>query len=430
VNKRILHLAIPNILSNLSIPLLGMVDTALMGHLEDERHLGAIALGGILFNFIYWGFAFLRMGTTGMTAQAFGRKDMSDSILTLSRAMLVAIAGSLLIILLQLPIAWLGFSLLEGDADVEAIARAYFRIRIWAAPASLGLYAFHGWFLGMQNARFPMVLTILVNLLNIAFSLLFIYHFGLKSDGVALGTVCAQYLGLATAIFLFFWKYKKKMPRIHLAEVLDLVALRRFFSVNADIFIRTILLVFSFAFFTSKSAAIGNSVLAANQVLLQYFFAMSYAVDGFAYAAESLIGRFRGEADEKGIRHAVRLLFLWGMGFGLLFALIYLVGGNELLYLFTDNPDVMEAAKPYLLWLALLPLAGSAAFMWDGVYIGATETRTMRNTMLIATLLIFLPAYYLTVPHIGNHALWLAMNAFMLARAVLLWGMAGRRIYR
>lgn len=429
MNRSILRLAIPNILSNLSVPLLGMVDTALMGRMETEIYIGAIALGTILFNFIYWGFGFLRMGTTGMTAQAYGQGDHQESISILGRALLVALAGSLLIIILQKFIGRLGFDLIQGDAAVKDLARSYFYIRIYAAPATLALYAFHGWFLGMQNARYPMWLTIFVNLLNIGFNLIFIYMFNMKSDGVALGTVCAQYTGLLLAILLFLRKYRNCLPRFKVDRVIQLSALRRFFSVNSDIFIRTICLIFAFAFFTSASAGIGSLALAANQILLQYFYLMAFGTDGFAFAAESLVGRFKGAGEPKQLRRAVKLLFFWGCGLGIIFALVYAAAGNNLLRLFTDQTAVIEAALPYVWWMILIPPAGAVAFMWDGVYIGATATKPMRNTMLLATLVFFLPVYYLSFPAMGNHGLWLAMLVFMLARAILLSLTARKHIF-
>ncbi|RMG32175.1 MAG: MATE family efflux transporter [Bacteroidetes bacterium] len=429
MNKTILRLAIPNILSNISVPLLGMVDTALMGRLESEIYLGAIALGSIIFNFIYWGFAFLRMGTTGMTAQAFGQGNQQESMLIFSRAMTVALGGGLLLLIMQSGIGWLGFSILEGDAEIKQLARQYFDIRIYAAPATLGLYAFHGWFLGMQNARYPLLLTLLVNLMNILFNLLFVFHFDMKANGVALGTVVAQYIGLVAAIGLFFYRYRAFI-RYHIwTDILEIGALRRFFGVNADIFIRTICLVFTFGFFTSKSASIDALTLAANQVLLQYFHLMAYGVDGFAFAAESLAGKYLGARDLRSLRRAIRLLFVWGVGLGLLFALFYLIWGKDLLFIFTNQQHIIAQAQTYLWWMALIAVGGAVSFMWDGVYIGSTATRAMRNTMLIATLGVFLPAFYLSFPTLGNHGLWLAMTLFMLARGILLGMLASKSIF-
>jgi MATE family multidrug resistance protein len=428
-NREILRLAIPNILSNISIPLLGMVDTALMGRLESEIYIGAVALGSIIFNIIYWGFGFLRMGTTGLTAQSYGQEDRTECSAILGRGLLFALGGSILILALQSAIAWIGFSLLQGDEAVKTLATQYFYIRIYAAPATLGLYVFQGWFLGMQNARYPMVLTIVVNLLNIVFNIVFVLQMGMKVDGVALGTVCAQYLGLALAVGMFFFKYRPFIARIERREVFRLTAIKRFFAVNVDIFIRTVCLVFTFAFFTSASAAIDSLTLAANQILLQYLSLMSYAVDGFAFAAESLVGRYIGARDSTHLRKSVRYLFYWGIGFGAAFALVYGLMGRELLRIFTDQEEIIQAALPYVWWIVAISLAGSVAYMWDGVYIGATATVPMRNMMLISTIVIFLPVYYLTLSSVGNHGLWLALLLFMVARGITLGLLAQKNIF-
>ncbi len=429
MNRNILRLAIPNILSNLSVPLLGMVDTALMGRLEDEVYLGAIGIGGIIFNFIYWGFGFLRMGTTGLTAQAYGKKDQQEITSLLVRGLLVAGSASVVLLLGQYPLVWVAFLIVEGGPEVTALAKEYVLIRIYAAPATIGLYVFHGWFLGMQNARYPMVLTILVNLMNIGCNMLFIYEFGMKSDGVAWGTVCAQYTGLLGACFLFWYKYASFTHYFSWSSIKNWEALSRFWSVNSDIFFRTISLVLVFSFFTSASAGMSALMLAGNQILLQFQHLMAYAVDGFAFAAESLVGRFRGEDDRNKLKEAIHLLIRWGLGFGGCFSLIYGLFGTSMLYLFTDIPEVIATAKPYLYWVVILPLVSAGAFIWDGIYIGATATKPMRNTVLLATFAIFFPLYYATVFAIENHALWLSLTVFMLMRWMFLAVLANKYIF-
>jgi MATE family multidrug resistance protein len=396
--------------------------------LESEIYIGAVALGSIIFNIIYWGFGFLRMGTTGLTAQSYGREDQKECTAILGRGVLFALGGSILILALQTVIAWIGFSLLQGDQTVKTLAEQYFYIRIYAAPATLGLYVFHGWFLGMQNARYPMILTIFVNLLNIMFNVLFVLHMGMKADGVALGTVCAQYLGLALALGMFFTKYRSFVSLFERRQIFQLAAIKRFFAINGDIFIRTVCLVFAFAFFTSASAALDSLTLAANQILLQYISLMSYAVDGFAFAAESLVGRYVGARDLAHLRKSIRYLFYWGIGFGMTFALVYGVVGRSLLRIFTDQVVIIQAASPFIWWVVAISVAGSVAYMWDGVYIGATETHPMRNMMLLSTVAVFLPAYYLTVSSLGNHGLWLALLMFMVARGVSLGLLARQHI--
>jgi len=428
-NREILRLAVPNILSNISIPLLGMVDTALMGRLESEIYIGAVALGSILFNIIYWGFGFLRMGTTGLTAQAYGQDNRRECVAILGRGLLFALGSSIFILALQHVIAWIGFSLLQGDEAVKAMATQYFYIRIYAAPATLGLYVFHGWFLGLQNARYPMALTIFVNLLNIGFNMVFVLRMGMKANGVALGTVCAQYLGLVFAVGMFFYKYRPLAALFERKLIFRVAAIKRFFAINVDIFIRTVCLVFVFAFFTSASAAIDSLTLAANQILLQYISLMSYAVDGFAFAAESIVGRYVGAKDSPHLKKSIQHLFYWGIGFGTVFAVIYGLFGKSLLQVFTDQREIIQAALPFVGWMVAISLAGSVAYMWDGVYIGATATPPMRNMMLISTIGVFLPVYYLASSAHGNNGLWLALLIFMIARGITLGLLAKKHIF-
>jgi len=430
MNKEILRLSIPIIISNVSIPLLGMVDTALMGRLETEYYIGAVALGSLIFNFIYWGFGFLRMGTTGLTAQAYGRNDHKEITAILVRGLLVALGGSLALILLQRTVSWVGFALIPGEEAVKSLGEQYFYIRIYAAPATLALYVFYGWFLGMQNAKYPMILTVLVNLMNVGFNVFFVTHLGMKSDGVALGTVCAQYMGLITAVALFISKYKHRLKDYESDIVLKIEPIKRFFSVNGDIFIRTICLVFTFAFFTAASSSLDSLVLAANQILLQFISLMSYGVDGFAFAAESLVGKFIGEENKPKLTSSVRKLFIWGCGLGVCFAVFYGLFGKKLLFVFTDLQPVIKTASQYVWWLTVIPVFGAVAYMWDGVYIGATATKPMRNMMLLSTLGVFLPIYFLSVELMGNHGLWLALLMFMVARGLFLTLISKKHVFK
>jgi len=430
MNKKILNIAIPNIISNITIPLLGLVDLALVGHLEDKIYIGAISLGGMIFNFLYWGFSFLRMGTSGFAAQAYGQRNLKECTLILSRGLFVAAIGAVLLILLQIPIAKLSFSILDGSSGVEKYASSYFYIRIWAAPATIGLYALMGWFIGMQNARFPMMIAILINILNILFNILFIKVFGMKSDGVALGTVLAQYSGLLFGIFLLIKYYKRLLPHWNMHEMLQLKALKLFYSVNKDIFIRTICLIFVLSFFTAKSAQSGDTILAVNTLLLQFFTIFSYIVDGFAYAGEAIVGRYYGARNKSMVIEAVKKLFSWGVGLSLPFALIYTFAGHHLIYLLTDNIEVIKASQPFMVWVYILPLATFAAFIWDGVYIGATASAGMRNAMLISTLLFFFPIYYLIFPILSNHGLWLAFVLFMFSRGAVQTVLAPKIIFK
>lgn len=420
MNRKILNLAIPNIISNLSVPLLGVVDTALVGHLDQAYYLGAIAVGSMIFNFIFWGFGFLRMGTTGLTAQAYGDENETDSLMTLARALLVAIIFGVLIVLLQAWIADLSFWLVDATPQVERYTRIYFNIRIFSAPAVLCLYAINGWFLGMQNARFPMIVTIFLNSLNIILDLLFVFSWGMDVDGVAWGTLIARYAGLVLAVGMLVWRYRSWLSHYVHERLLELKALEKFFSVNRDIFIRTLCLIITFSFFTAKSATFGNLVLAANSILLQLWMMVSYGIDGFAYAAESLIGRYTGSDQQKRVNLVVKYCFIWGIGIGVLASAVYGIFNVRILQLFTDQQDVIDTAMVYFAWTVAGPTASSFSYIWDGIFIGATATAPMRNSMIIATGLVFLPVYGVGVYYLGNHALWLAMTMFMVARGATL----------
>lgn len=429
MNRKILNLAIPNILSNISIPLLSSVDTAVVGHLEQTYYLGAIAVGAMIFNFLYWGFGFLRMGTTGLTAQSYGSGNKEEASLILYRAISVAVVFSVLFILFQPLIKLISFKLVEGSADVEFYAKEYFDIRIWAAPASLSLFAFHGWFLGMQNARFPLIISVFVNILNIILNLSLIYGFGMKSKGVALGTVIAQYSGLGLTLALFFYKYSDFAIKIEFAKILNLEPLKKFFKVNFDIFIRTVCLIFAFTYFTAKSAEMGDEILAVNTILLQLWLLLSYGVDGFAFAAESLVGKYLGRKDFPKLKKVINYTFGWGIGLGVLFSIIYYVFDVQILSIFTDKENLINIALIYFGWTIAAPLVNSFCFVWDGIYIGATSTKAMRNSMLISSFLFFLPIILLMEPHIGNHAVWMAMLGFMFSRGLFLSIMAKKHIY-
>ncbi len=417
MNRSILKLAIPNIISNITVPLLGMADLAIMGHLDSEKYLGAIALAGIIFNFIYWGFSFLRMGTSGFTAQAFGRKDKQTLVNILTHSLFIALAGGVLLILFQFPIQKIGFYFLKGSEQIETLAVQYFYIRIYAAPATIGLYALNGWFVGMQDAKTPMILAILINLFNILLNLLFVYGFGLKSDGVAWGTLISQYLGFAIAVFFILKKHKKLLKRFF-SKTVNTVLLKDFFDVNKDIFIRTLTLIFVLSYFTMESALISDRILAVNTILLQYLLLFSYIMDGFAYSAEALAGKYYGAKNNKSLKKMIKYIFAWGTLLAIIFTLVYSVFQDKILIVLTDNEQVIQAAQPYVFWVMLIPLASFAGFLWDGIYIGTTASKPMRNTMLVSAFFIFFPVYYLFVDTMGNHALWMSMILFLFARSL------------
>ncbi|NOR76532.1 MAG: MATE family efflux transporter [Draconibacterium sp.] len=419
MNRSILKLAIPNIISNITIPLLGLVDLALMGHLGSEVYIGAIALGGVIFNFIYWGFSFLRMSTSGFTAQAFGEGNKTESITILVRSLFVALLISVLILFMQSPIGWASFKIIGGSAEVETLAREYFMIRVWAAPAALSLFVFSGWFLGMQNARYPMIIAIAVNIANILLSLFFVFILKMKSDGVALGTAISQYVGLLIAIILFSIKYKNLLQLISKKGIMNLKILVEFFRVNSDIFIRTFCIIAVFTFFTSKSASINNTILAVNSLLIQLLLFFSFFIDGFAFAGEALVGKYVGAKEVSNLKKVVKLLFYWGAGLAVIFTILYIPGINLILKLLTSQSEVIESAQPFLIWVIVVPLVSFSSFIWDGIFIGATASKAMRNALLASTLLVFIPVYYLFNPTFGNHALWIGMLMFMLSRGII-----------
>ena len=430
LNKSILKLAIPSIITNITVPLLSSVDTALMGHLESSYYLGGVAVGSMIFNFLFWGFGFLRMGTTGLTAQAFGAKDDTESILTFSRAMVVGVAGGVAILLLQTVISFVAFQLVTTSSEVKEQAQIYYSIRIWSAPAVLMIYAIQGWFLGMQNARYPMILAIFINATTIILDITFLKVFHMRTAGVAIGTLIANYAGLILGAFLFYKKYRNYAQAFVRRRLFEIKAFRRFLNVNRDIFLRTLLLIVAYSFFTAKSAESGDTVLAANSILLQMWMILAYGIDGFAYAAESLVGRFIGAKDPHSLKRAVWKLFYWGMGLSVLVTLVYLAFGENIVRLFTDKSDVVATAMLFFVWTILAPVINAVCFIWDGVYIGATQTKSMLISMALATLVFYLPLYYATRGALGNHALWLGMSAFMTIRGITLTLYAKKAIFQ
>lgn len=420
VNKTILRLAVPNILTNLTVPMLGMVDMYLMGHQSSVHFMGAVALGGAIFNFVYWGFAFLRMSISGVAAQTYGRNDRSEMALVLERGLLVALIGALLLVLLQGPLAQFSFWLLEGSAEVKALAREYFFVRIWAAPAAILLMVIYGWFLGMQNALYPMAIAITVNVVNILSSFIFVEYLDMQIRGVALGSVCGQYSGLLLATVLFLRKYRWILPHFTLKSAPLLSKMRHFADVSGDIFVRTLFIIIVFTFFTSRSAGLGDLTLAINSALLQYLMLFSYFLDGFAYAGEALVGKYFGARQRQKLQHTTRLLLKWGLGFAFVFTALYALAGEGLLKIFTNQTEVWQAGRPYLLWVILIPLISFGSFIWDGIYIGITGSKAMRNSVVTAALLLFFLPFYLLSPLLGNHALWLSMLLFMGGRSLLL----------
>ena len=423
-DRQILQIALPSIVSNITVPLLGLIDVAIVGHLGSPAYIGAIAVGGMLFNIIYWIFGFLRMGTSGMTSQAFGKRDLTEVVCLLMRSVGIGLAVAFCLIALQIPIRQGAFLLIHPTDEVRILATLYFHICIWGAPAMLGLYGLTGWFIGMQNSRIPMYIAITQNIVNIIASLSLVYLCGMKVEGVALGTLIAQYAGLFMGLALW-WKHYGKLKRFLKGgkNIWQKEVMYRFFQVNRDIFLRTLCLVAVTLFFTSAGASQGEIILAVNTLLMQLFTLFSYVMDGFAYAGEALSGRYIGARNREAFTDTVRHLFGWGVVMAVLFTLVYALGGNAFLGLLTDDKEVIAAADTYFYWALAVPAVGIAAFIWDGIFIGATATRGMLLSMATAAVSFFV-LYYGLHPVLANHALWLAFLTYLLMRGVMQTGLS------
>lgn len=417
-DRQILHIALPSIVSNITVPLLGLIDVSIVGHLGAASYIGAIAVGGMLFNMIYWLFGFLRMGTGGLTAQAYGRHDLQEVTRILLRSLSISLLLALALLLLQYPIRNIAFMCMDTSKEVRQLATLYFHICIWGAPATLGLYGFTGWYIGMQNSRFPMFIAITQNIVNIAASLFFVFVLKMKVEGVALGTLVAQYAGLGMACLLWLAYYRPLRKYLRQKALFDRMEMKRFFQVNRDIFFRTLCLIAVTVFFTSTGAAYGDVVLAVNALLMQLFTLFSYFMDGFAYAGEALTGKYIGAKDNQSLRLTIRHLFKWGIALSLLFTLLYGAGGKSFLGLLTNDTSVISASEEYIYWVLAIPLAGFSAFLLDGICIGATATHLMLRSMLVASASFFL-LYYGLHDTLGNHALWMAFIVYLALRGIV-----------
>lgn len=418
IDRQILKIALPAIVSNITVPLLGLVDLTIVGHLGAEAYIGAISVGGMIFNVMYWIFGFIRMGTSGLTAQAYGRKDWHEVGRLFSRSLLIAALLSTLLLLLQVPIRHLALAVMSPSEEVQRYVEVYFNICVWGTLPSLSLFAFSGWFLGLQDSRTPMAIAIAQNITNIAASLLFVYVLGMKVEGVALGTLIAQYAGMLMAVAVYFLRYEKVRRYVHWKGVMVRSDMMRFFRVNRDIFFRTICLVSVFLFFTSAGAWQNDTVLAANAILMQFYILFSYIMDGFAFAGEAVCGRFYGAGDRPNYLATVRRLFKWGGAMALVFTLAYILADDLIVGLITDEASVVACARDYRVWVWLVPIAGIGAFIWDGIFIGITASRQMLISSVVATVLFF-SLWYFLFPICQNHALWLAFIVYILARGVV-----------
>ena len=433
-NKEILRLALPSIVSNITVPLLGLVDLMVVGHICNEAYISAIAVGTMIFNVMYWLLGFLRMGTSGMTSQAFGRADKAECIGILVRSLTIGLAFGLSFILAQRGLEWGLLRLMNTPEASWDYVATYFRIVIWGAPAMLGLYGLTGWFIGMQDTRTPMVVAILQNIVNILTSLSLAFALGWGITGVATGTLLAQWIGFLVAL-LSAWKRVNKINKARKgtslgqstwANFTHILSVKGawidFFLVNKDIFLRTLCLIAVNFYFTSAGGKQGTMLLAVNTLLMTLFTIFSYVMDGFAYAGEALSGKYYGAGDKQGLRITIRRLFAFGGLMTLMFTCLYVIGGTGFLHLLTDDATVVEAARPYLPWACLIPVVGVTAFILDGVFIGLTDTKGMLFSTVIAMLSFF--AVYLGFRGcLANEALWLAFLTFLLMRglASMVW---------
>jgi MATE family multidrug resistance protein len=423
-HQRIWQLAWPMILSNITVPLLGLVDTAVIGHLPQSHYLGAVAVGSMIFTTLYWAFGFLRMGTTGLTAQAQGREDSAQIRLLLARSLVLGAGIGLLLLALHRPLVALALSLVEASDLVTAEAQRYAWIRIFGAPAVLCNYALLGWFLGNQNTRIPLLLLLVTNIANMLLDVLAVYGLGMHAAGVALATVCAEYLALGLGLWLtgrILNRTAGTLDRASLWRLPDYVELLR---VNRYLFVRTLLLLLSFAFFTSQGARMGTLTLSANAVLLNFLMLISHGLDGFAHATEALAGRAIGQRRLDHFYDTVLTALIWSLITALSFSLLFWAGGEQIIALLTDIEPVRALAIEYLPWVIVLPLVGVWSFLLDGIFIGTTQVRAMQNTMIVSVLAVYLPLWWL-LQDLGNQGLWLAFMGLFLARAL-----TGGHVYR
>ena len=419
LNKDILRLAVPAIFTNITVPLLGLVDFAISGHLGSLTYIGAISVGTMMFNLLYWNFGFLRMGTSGLTAQAYGAGDARQQSLTLYRAVAIAVALGLLLVALQVPLRELMLWLLSPSAAVAAVARKYFSICIWGAPFFLTTMVLKGWFLGMQNSRFPMIIAIAINVINIALSAWLVFALGLSFYGIAIGTLAAEVLGFALALTLLRRRYAELVRlRVEFRRLWDGVG--RFFRVNADIFLRSFFLLSVNFAFTSIGARAGDEALAVNSLMMQLFLFYSYFVDGFAYAGEAIVGKLQGARQYRERDRAVVWLLVWGFAIAVLFTLSYWVAIHPIAALLTDSEAVIAGVAANYLWCVAVPLVGVWAFIGDGVFVGLTATRAMLLSTLSASALFF-ATYFGIGGDFAYARLWTAFLLFLALRGVVLW---------
>ena len=428
INKDILRLAIPSILANITIPLVGIVDTAIVGHLSDAAAIGGIAIGTMLFDLLYWNFGFLRIGTSGLTAQAYGADNLSECRKLLTQSLTIALMGAAVIWAIQWFFVTAVLAIVPCSAEVETVAKNYFFVRIWAAPATLMLFAFKGWFIGMQDTKSPMAVDILVNVVNMLASYFLAVHTPLGIVGVAWGTLIAQYCGLLLAVAILFFRYSD-IPVFRYSDwcaAMRWPQMRRFMTLSGNLVIRSLCFMVVYVGYTYLAGTLGDIELAVSSILMKLFMFFSFFVDGFAYAGEALVGKAYGEKNESKIKDqkspivdVVHALFNWSIGVGLLFTLFYALTGRANIEMMTNDADVITASTRYIGWLIAMPLISTLAFMWDGIYVGATAGKQIRNSMIWAAV-CFVVGYAATYRLVGAQALYIAYFAHLIARAVYL----------
>lgn len=419
LNKMVLKLALPGILANITIPLMGMVDLAVAGRLGDASFIAAVAISTMLFDLLYWNMGFLRVGVGGMVAQAYGRRDLRDAMRLLTQGLVTSTSIAFIIWIIQTFFVSAVFYFVEASPEVESLAREYYFIRIWAAPATLSLYVFKGFFIGMQNSISSMIVDLVANLTNIAASIYFALFTPMGFAGIAMGTLVAQYAGALTASLLLVIYYGKLFKYFNFKESFDLERIKKFFSVNVNIFIRSVCFLFIYVSFTILASTYGDLLLAVCTIVLKIMMFYSFFLDGFAYAGQALTGRFIGAGDRKMVVRTVKNVFAWGAAVGAISALVYSIEGETFVRLLTNDAEVVLSCGPHILWLVVMPIVSCTAFTWDGIYIGATATAAIRNSMIWSVLLFFL-TYYSLKPLIGVHALWSAFMMHLVVRSLYL----------
>lgn len=428
LNRSVLRLAIPSIFANITVPLVGMVDLGVAGRLGDAIAIGAMAISTMLFDLLYWNMGFLRIGTGGMVAQAYGRRDLREAAKVLTQGLTTALVFAFLILLFQYAYAELALKLIPCSPKCAALTREYYYIRIWAAPATLSLFVFKGFFIGMQNTVSPMLADILVNVLNLVLSVLFAIGLDMGFRGIAYAVTLAQYSGLILCLALMIIYYRKLFKYIELRASLKLQELKRFFVVNYNLFIRSLCFLGIYAGFTSLSTSYGDEILAVNTIMMKLLLLYSFILDGFAYAGEALAGKYIGAQDKKLLHISIRVTFRWGAIVAVLSTVGYIFGSGAMVRILTDNQQVIADSAQFYHWLWIMPAISGIAFIWDGIFVGATATSHIRNCMLLAVSGFFI-AYFALENWLGVEALYIAFMLHLAIRSVVMWMGAPRHVY-